>query len=111
MVRKSNRERGMALIVVLFALMLLTAVGLGLMYMTTTETGIDSNFRSEVQAYYASKAGLEEGRERLRKFAPNAITPPTLMPSTTNPGGVIYIINPSGPGDSVTPWVAGSTYF
>lgn len=112
MIRKSKSERGMALIVVLFALMLLTAVGLGLMYMTTTETGIDDNFRSEQQAYYASKAGLEEGRERLRKYAPNAFpTPPTWPPSTTNPGGVIYVINPSGPGDSVTPWVAGSTYF
>lgn len=113
MVRKSNRERGMALIVVLFALMLLTAVGLGLMYMTTTETGIDSNFRSEQQAYYASKAGLEEGRERLRGYTTpaTAITPPTVMPSTTNAGGVIYIINPAGASESITPWVAGSAYF
>ncbi|MGE5204804.1 MAG: PilX N-terminal domain-containing pilus assembly protein [Chlamydiota bacterium] len=111
MIRKSKSERGMALIVVLFALMLLTAVGLGLMYMTTTETGIDDNFRSEQQAYYASKAGLEEARERLRKYAPNAIIPPTWPPSTTNPGGVVYLINPAGPADSVTPWVAGSTYF
>jgi hypothetical protein len=109
--RKSNSERGMALILVLFALMLLTAVGLGLMYMTTTETGIDNNFRSEQQAYYASKAGLEEGRERLRKYAPNAITPPTVMPSTSNAGGVIYIINPASASESITPWVAGSTYF
>lgn len=113
MIRKSNRERGMALILVLFALMLLTAVGLAMMYMTTTETGIDANFRSEVQAYYASKAGLEEGRERLRKYTSpaTAITPPTVMPSTTNAGGVIYIINPASASESITPWVAGSTYF
>jgi len=113
MIRKSNRERGMALILVLFALMLLTAVGLAMMYMTTTETGIDANFRSEVQAYYASKAGLEEGRERLRKYTSpaTAITPPTVMPSTTNAGGVIYIINPASASESITPWVAGSAYF
>lgn len=111
MIRKSNSERGMALILVLFALMLLTAVGLALMYMTTTETGIDNNFRSEQQAYYASKAGLEEARERLRQNAPNAITPPTVMPSTSNAAGVIYIINPASASESITPWTAGSTYF
>jgi Tfp pilus assembly protein PilX len=55
---------------VLFALVLLTGLGLGLMQMTDTETGINSNFRAEMQAYYASKAGLEEARERLRQYAP-----------------------------------------
>lgn len=111
MIRQSKSERGMALIVVLFALMLLTAIGLGLMYMTTTETGIDSNFRSSQQAYYASKAGLEEGRERLRKYAPNAIAAPAVMPSTSNATGVVYIINPASNSESITPWVYGSTYF
>ena len=111
MIRQNKSERGIALIVVLFALMLLTAIGLGLMYMTTTETEIDSNFRSSQQAYFASKAGLEEGRERLRKYAPNAITPPTVMPSSGAAGGVIYVINPASATESITPWVAGSTYF
>lgn len=111
MIRQNKNERGIALIVVLFALMLLTAIGLGLMYMTTTETEIDSNFRSSQQAYFASKAGLEEGRERLRKYAPNAITPPTVMPSSGAAGGVIYVINPASATESITPWVAGSTYF
>src|SRR6185437_11274318 len=116
MMRQSKNERGIALIVVLFALMLLTAVGLGLMYMTTTETSIDSNFRGEQQAYYASKAGLEEARERLRYGAPNSIFPtngwalPTTAPAA-NTGSVVYIINSMGASDPVTPWTANTAYF
>lgn len=135
MIRQSKNERGMALIVVLFALMLLTAIGLGLMYMTTTETGIDSNFRSAQQAYYASKAGLEEGRDRLRYITCNGSTCLGAYPSnnssyyipglsqfsggwklpTTSPAAntatVVYIINSMGSSDPVTPWTAGSAYF
>jgi hypothetical protein len=116
MIRHSKTERGMALIAVLFALMLLTAIGLGLMYMTTTETGIDSNFRSEQQAYYASKAGLEEARDRLRFGSTNSITPangwalPTTAPASQT-GSVVYIINSMGGSDPVTPWTPNTTYF
>jgi hypothetical protein len=116
MIRQSKNERGMALIVVLFALMLLTAIGLGLMYMTTTETGIDSNFRGEQQAYYASKAGLEEARDRLRYGAPSGISfsngwaLPTTAPAA-NTGSVVYIVNSSGASDPVTPWTPNTTYF
>src|SRR5579864_2792668 len=116
MIRQSKNERGIALIVVLFALMLLTAVGLGLMYMTTTETGIDSNFRSEQQAYYASKAGLEEARDRLRFAAPGNITftngwaLPTTAPAA-NTGSVVYIVNSMGASDPVTPWTPNTPYF
>jgi PilX N-terminal len=135
---QSKRERGMALIVVLFALMLLTAIGLGLMYMTTTETGIDSNFRGEQRAYYASKAGLEEARDRLRynpcagcigaysnnaqyditsfNFTAAPPTPsgwglPTTAPANATTASVVYILNSSGANDPVTPWVPNTQYF
>ena len=132
MSRQPKGERGMALIVVLFALMLLTAIGLGLMYMTTTETGIDSNFRGEQQAYYASKAGLEEARDRLRynpcagctgAYSANAQydipsylgysngwAPPTTTPAA-NTGSVVYVVNSSGASDPVTPWTPNTPYF
>ena len=128
---QSKREQGMALIIVLFALMLLTGIGLGLMYMTTTETGIDSNFRGEQRAYYASKAGLEEARDRLRynpcagcagayqnnaqyditsnNFA-NGWALPTTAPAA-NTGSVVYIVNSSGAADPVTPWTPNTAYF
>jgi len=137
MTGQSKHERGMALIIVLFALMLLTGIGLGLMYMTTTETGIDSNFRGEQQAYYASKAGLEEARDRLRynpcagcvgAYSNNAqyditsanfyAAPPTAsgwaLPTTAPPpftASVVYIVNSSGNNDPVTPWTPNTPYF
>jgi len=139
MIGQSKRERGMALIVVLFALMLLTAIGLVLMYITTTETGIDSNFRGEQQAYYASKAGLEEARDRLRynpctvgpcngPYSQNAqyditsfnftAAPPTpsgwALPTIGPPAktaSVVYIVNSSGAADPVTPWAPNTPYF
>jgi PilX N-terminal len=103
MQKAEQSERGFALIMVLFVLMLLSAIGLALMYMSNTETSINSNFRAGQQAYYASKAGLEEGRERLRFSVNNALTPPSVMPSTTTTAGVIYITNPTA-GEAVTPW-------
>lgn len=138
MIGQSKRERGIALIVVLFALMLLTAIGLGLMYMTTTETSIDSNFRGEQTAYYASKAGLEEARDRLRynpcvgcagayqnnaqyditsyNFSAAPPTPsgwalPTTAPANATTASVVYIVNSSGAADPVTPWTPNTAYF
>ena len=111
MIRKSKGERGVAMLLVLFAMLILTAVGLAMMYMTDTETGVNSNFRSEQQAYYASKAGLEEARDRLRTNIPTAITPPIVMPNVADNRGVIYVINPTGAADPVQPWNAANRYF
>jgi len=108
----AHRERGVAMLLCLFALMILTSIGLGLMYMSNMETGINSNFRSSLDAYYASKAGLEEARDRLRfGFASYSVAPPTGLPSTSNPKGVVYILNPSSGSDPVKPWDATNAYF
>ena len=40
-----RNERGMALLLVLLTLLLLSAVGLGMMYMSDTETLVNSNYR------------------------------------------------------------------
>ena len=106
---RATSQRGVSILLVLLVLMMLTAAGLGLMYMSITETGVNSNFRSTLQAYYASKAGLEEARDRLRG-APNAIAPPIIMPTTASTGGVVYIINSDG-ATAVQPWAAGNKYF
>ena len=42
---KHNRERGIAMFVVMFALLLLSVIGLGMMYSTNTETAINSNYK------------------------------------------------------------------
>ena len=52
-------ERGIALVVALLSMLLLTALGMSLMLTTTTETMITGNYRDGVEAMYAADAGIE----------------------------------------------------
>jgi Tfp pilus assembly protein PilX len=58
-------ERGIALIVSLMAMLLLTALGMSLMLTTTTETMITGNYRDGVEAMYAADAGIERTMQDL----------------------------------------------
>ena len=51
-------ERGVALVVTLFALLLLSVIGMGMMFSTNMETMINANYRDKQVAVYASLAGL-----------------------------------------------------
>ena len=102
--KRQNSERGVALIVALMALVLVAAITAGMMILSTTETSISANFRDEQTAFFASKAGIEEARDRLRSAAPNTLRPPILAGNTPappvtafagSPGGVVYIVNPN----------------
>ena len=62
--RKS--ERGIALLVVLFAMILVSVIGLALMFSTNGETGVNSAFRQTNLAYFAARSGVEELRDRIR---------------------------------------------
>src|SRR2546429_3002437 len=94
-----NEQRGIAMMVVLFALLLLSVVGLGMMYSTNMETSINGNYRDKQTAIYGALGGLQEARDRIRPFATNQpmpagrIVPPAALPTLAN-GGVGYIINP-----------------
>src|SRR5579864_3766418 len=105
-----NRHKGMALLACLLALMLLTAIALGLMYLGDAETRGNDNFRSSQQAYFAGLAGLQNVRERmmLANVAPHKIVPPTSMPGSSN--SVLYVLNPAGAADAVAPATAGNYY-
>jgi hypothetical protein len=110
--RKHNfgkNERGMALILSLLALLLISAVGLGMIYMSTTETSINTNYRDTQTAFFSMRAGLEEGRDRLRSNATFPLPLPTAWPP--NASSVVYILNPAGGGDSVQPGTWGNQYF
>ncbi len=58
-------ERGIALIVALMSLLLLTALGLSLLLNTQTETMIAGNFSTSEEALYAADAGVERSMEDL----------------------------------------------
>jgi hypothetical protein len=54
-----RNERGVAMIIALLSVLLLTALGLGVLMTTTTEATITSNFRDGGEAMYAADAGVE----------------------------------------------------
>jgi hypothetical protein len=99
-------ERGVILLIALFALLLISAVGVALILMAGTETAVDANYRTSTQAFYAAYAGLEEGRGRLSSDNPDPLVlianflPP--IGGLLQPGQVRYVLNPS-PGETVSP--------
>jgi hypothetical protein len=60
-----RNERGMALIVALMSMLLLSALGLGLMMTTMTETMIANNYRESGESLYAADAGVERVMQDL----------------------------------------------
>jgi len=94
-------QRGIALFAVMLALLLLTVIGLGMMYSTNTETSINANYKDSQRALYAALAGLQEARDRIQP-ATGDVTVPTGLPSTSA-ANIIYILNPRGT-ETVAPW-------
>jgi len=109
--KAKTSERGIALIVALLMLLLISAALMGMIMMSNTETNVSANFRDEQTAFFASKAGIEEIRDRLRSGATNSLSgsiPTTALPGATN--GVLYITNPAS-GETVTPWLPLGTNY
>lgn len=109
---RTRRERGIALLVCIFALTLLSGIGIGLMYMADAETMVNANYRDSQQAYFAAYAGLQEVRERLMPGAPDAINTAALLrvpPTTTDATSVVYVMNASA-GETVAPWTNGNKF-
>src|SRR6185369_3309199 len=115
--RHRNPEKGIALFIALFSLMLLSAIGLAMVFSADTETSIDSNFRDQQLATYSALLGLQEARDRLfqgtvvgtTSTVDGKITWPTDLPSTSA-ANIIYIINPRS-GETVQPWNPTNRYF
>ncbi|MBI2681903.1 MAG: hypothetical protein HYX26_01565 [Acidobacteriales bacterium] len=105
---KKKNERGVALFMALFALLLLSAIAMGMMFLSTTETQVNYNYRDAQRAYFASQAGLEIVRDAMRS---NGAFVPKDLPSTSNPTGVLYILNPPANGATVDPTDPKSAYF
>ena len=116
--KKSNSsEHGIALAIAMLVLLLVSTVVAGMIVMSNSETNTSANFRDEQTAFFASRAGLEEVRDRVRTTASGTLTTTALFTSTTpaNPlpgqnNGILYITNPLS-GETVAPWnTTGSNY-
>ncbi len=94
---RARSERGVAIVIAIFTLMLISVVATALVLMAGTESAIKGNYKSAMHAFYDAKAGLEEGRGRLWAGSPNSVAscvfpaPGKMMPVTR----VCYIVNPS----------------
>jgi Tfp pilus assembly protein PilX len=67
--RRLRDERGMALVIALLTMLLLTALGMSLMLTTATETMVTSNYRDGIEAMYAADAGIERTMQDLLTVA------------------------------------------
>lgn len=90
--KNQNRQKGVALLLALILLFLITAIAFGVIVMSNTESAINTNYKSEETEYFAARAGVEEARYRLLGAAVDqsgnsiALTPPTVT------GSVLYIL-------------------
>jgi type II secretory pathway pseudopilin PulG len=103
--RRLRSERGAALVIAIFSLMLISIVATSLILTAGTQSAIKSNYKSAMHAFYDAKAGLEEARGRLWPSPSN----PNPISNCVFPGGgnmpvgrVCYITNPSA-GEAVDP--------
>lgn len=112
---RRSKEAGVALLISLFVLLLVCAVGVSLVMSSGTDSALSSNYRSATSAYYAAMAGLEEARGRLLTTNPSTLT---TIANFIPAGGltvppvpqVRYILNPL-PGEVVAPMTAGNSFY
>ncbi len=77
-VRLRPKQAGIALLASLFALTVLSLIGLAIMMAASTEVLINTNYKASRAGYFAAEAGTEEARYRIGNGAgANAIVPPS----------------------------------
>jgi hypothetical protein len=90
LVEGDRSEKGIALVVSLFALSVLTLIGLTMTFVSTTEILINRNNRINLLNLYGGESGTEEARERIRPLLETGLL------SLSDSNLVVYIIgNPS----------------
>jgi len=113
-IRANRAQDGIALLISIFILLLISVVAIALIVSSGTESALAGNYRSSTGVYYAALAGLEEARSRLLPKNPSyfGTTSPGFLPSPGTPlavGYPVYVINPLG-SETVAPWDPTSTY-
>lgn len=109
-----RQEAGVALLISIFILLLVSGVALALVANSGSESSLAGNFRSSTSAYDAGTAGLEEARGRLlpgsSNYFNNTVAGFIPVGAPLVVGQVRYILNPLNPADVVAPTTPGSAY-
>src|SRR5437762_1742717 len=102
--RRKRSESGVALLIAIFVLMLISVVAISLIVASGGESALAGNYRSSASAYLAGTAGLEEARGRMLSSNSDYFnsTVPGFMPAAgpLAVGQVRYILNPA-PGEAL----------
>jgi len=104
--RSDSRERGIALLLALIIIFLLSGLAVSLVLLTDSQVRLGQTAQARGRAFYAALAGLEEARGRMKCSAPDTITP--SLPNSVSQ--VLYIVNSSS-SDPVQPTNATSPYY
>lgn len=111
-------ESGAAMLIAIFALLLISVVAIALVVSTGTDSSLAGNYRTATTAYYAGMAGLEEARGRLLWKNPDYINISGSYSSLLSSNGVptwgltqvMYITNPAS-GETVDPTSSNPAYY
>jgi hypothetical protein len=106
--RNAHRaEAGIALLIALLVIVLLSAFAFSMVALTTSQLQLGKTIQTQTQVYYAALAGLEEARGRLEPAAPDALSGSSL-PTAVNQ--VAYLVN-GAMQDPVQPTNPASPYY
>ena len=106
--RNAHRaEAGIALLIALLVIVLLSAFAFSMVALTTSQLQLGKTIQTQTQVYYAALAGLEEARGRLQPAAPDALSGNSL-PTAVNQ--VAYLVN-GAMQDPVQPTNPASPYY
>jgi len=105
-------EKGIALLIAIFVLLLISVVAIALLVSSGTETALGANYRSSSTVYYAALAGLEEARGRLSPKNPTYFnnTDSTFIQTPFPLGTTRYVINRLA-GENIVPWDFSNIYY
>jgi hypothetical protein len=105
---RRSREQGIALVLAILSLMLLTFLGLTLAATTSTELQIATNYRWSQQALYNAEAGIEAGKALLSGMTWSSILPvarvgPAAPTVCTTPTCWLGNVTPTAAGGGIVP--------
>ena len=106
---RRHSEKGIALLIAIFVLLLISVVAIALLVSSGTETALGANYRASSTVYYAALAGLEEARGRLSPKNPTYFTP-AAVPTPFPLGQAVYVMNRLS-GENVVPWDPSNQYY
>src|SRR5436190_20925226 len=83
---RRREQRGVALLMTIFGLLLLTAVAMAMMFSSDAETAISVNYRDSQIASHAAGSALQEARDRIQPLSGDLAVAGYLPTNTPDQG-------------------------